>query len=58
MYKGVFDQTGKYFAEKDDEEDPDMPYEYNGHCSWIYVLNNDPKENGKTIFEWLSEQRR
>ena len=58
MYKGVFDQTGKYFAEKDDEEAPDMPYEYNGHCSWIYVLNNDPKENGKTIFEWLSEQRR
>jgi len=54
MYEGVFDQTGKYFA----GSDSDKPYEYNGHCSWIYVLNNDPKENGKTIFEWLSEQRR
>lgn len=31
--------------------------EYDGHSSWIYVLNNDPQnEEGQTIFEWLSNQ--
>ena len=58
MYEGVFDKTGKYLAKKDDDDDPDKVYEYNGHYSWIYVLNNDPNEDGKSIFEWLSEQKK
>jgi len=53
MYEGVFDETGMYINEEDQQF-----YEYNGHYSWIYTLNNDPKENGKTLFQWLSEQSR
>ena len=38
------------------------PYEYNGHWSWIYTLNNDCIQtiNGKTttLFEWLAKQSR
>ena len=38
--------------------DSDEPYEYEGHASWIYVLNNQcTDENGLSLFEWLSRQR-
>lgn len=50
MYEDVRDLSGQY---KDAEGNPQI---YDGHCSWIYVLNNDPKENGITLFEWLSKQ--
>ena len=43
MYDGVFDSSGR---------------EFNGHYSWIYVFNNQPAENGKTVFQWLSEQKK
>ena len=33
------------------------PYQYSGHYSWIYVLNNDCIDNGVSLFEWLSMQR-
>lgn len=32
--------------------------EIDGHSSWAYVLNNRCEENGITIFEWLSKQKR
>ena len=32
--------------------------EIDGHSSWAYVLNNQCEENGITIFEWLSKQKR
>lgn len=50
-YDDVHDLSGLY-------TDPTgNPYQYNGHWSWIYVFNNDPKlEDGTTIFKWLSQQ--
>ncbi|MDO4274980.1 MAG: prolyl oligopeptidase family serine peptidase [Eubacteriales bacterium] len=63
-WKDVHDITGDF---KDEEGNP---VRYFGHMSWMYTLNNactidnDYKEgkqtgemgNGKTIFEWMSEQ--
>ena len=62
-YERVLDQTGRF-------KKPDgTPFEYMGHASWIYTLNNDCKLdfdgspvllNGKptTIFEWLAAQHK
>ena len=65
MYDGVFDTSGKYFAQVDDDDSDEnkktaqaKPYEYPGHYSWMYVLNNDPKETGKSLFQWISEQKK
>lgn len=60
----VEDLSGLYF-----QADGKAPYEYNGHWSWIYALNNQcakdfdgsaVKVGGKdaTIFEWLAAQSR
>lgn len=55
LFDNVVDVTGEYFS-----EDGVSPYNYNGHFSWIYVLNNDVSTqiDGKEIslFEWLSKQ--
>ena len=32
------------------------PYEYNGHWSWVYALNNECEDGGVTIFEWMAQQ--
>ncbi|MEX1378120.1 MAG: prolyl oligopeptidase family serine peptidase [Eubacteriales bacterium] len=53
-FENVVDTTGIY-------KSPDgNPYEYNGHWSWIYVLNNECIEKidneDVSIFEWLSRQ--
>lgn len=38
--------------------DPAIPYEYEGHASWIYVLNDQCRdESGQSLFAWLSRQR-
>jgi predicted peptidase len=58
----VEDLSGKYF-----KADGKTPYEYNGHWSWVYTLENlctkdfdgsAVKVNGKdgTIFEWIAAQ--
>lgn len=51
----VEDLSGKYF-----KADGKTPYEYNGHWSWVYTLNNQCVEEiaGKriTIMEWLAAQ--
>lgn len=52
LYESVIDQTGVYKTEEGE------PFEYNGHCSWIYTLNNDPEEDGVSLFEWLSKQKK
>lgn len=52
LYDNVIDTTNSVF------DDEGNPYKYNGHDAWIYVLNNYPEENGVSIFEWLSHQRR
>lgn len=55
LYNKVEDTSGKYF-----QEDGITPYEYAGHWSWIYTLNNDPEDtidgNVVNLFQWLSHQ--
>lgn len=55
LFDKVIDTTGNYF-----KAGSDQPYEYMGHFSWIYALNNEctDKIKGKTVtlFEWLSQQ--
>lgn len=55
LFDKVTDSTGLY---KDANGEP---YEYNGHWSWIYTLNNQCTDSvdGEeiTIFDWLSRQR-
>lgn len=54
LFDNVVDTSGRYVAEDG------SPYEYNGHWSWIYTLNNACTENidGKevSLFEWLAGQ--
>jgi predicted peptidase len=51
----VEDLSGKYF-----EADGKTPYEYYGHWSWVYTLNNQCAEEiagvRTTIMEWLAAQ--
>lgn len=55
LFEKVVDTTGKYF-----QADGVTPYEYMGHWSWLYALNNECVEtlDGKdvTLFQWLSQQ--
>ena len=55
LFDTVVDLSGTYFKEGTKE-----PYEYIGHFSWIYTLNNQCKEEmygmDITLFEWLSRQ--
>lgn len=52
LFDKVQDTTGRYVDEEGE------PYEYDGHWSWIYALNNECTEeiDGKevSIFEWLA----
>lgn len=32
------------------------PYQYFGHWSWIYVYNDEVKENGVSLYQWLADQ--
>ncbi|MBQ4379505.1 MAG: prolyl oligopeptidase family serine peptidase [Treponema sp.] len=61
VFRNVVDLSGKYLlnrnADKDDEE-YGLPYEYPGHYSWIYVMNDACREDNLTLFEWLSRQQR
>ena len=54
-FDSVVDTTGNYF-----QADGVTPYEYMGHWSWIYTLNNECVETidgvETTIFEWLAAQ--
>lgn len=55
LFDNVVDTSGLYF-----KEDGVTPYEYMGHWSWIYTLNNECAEtiNGAevTLFEWIATQ--
>lgn len=55
LWDNVVDMTGEYFKTGTTD-----PYEYMGHYSWIYTLNNQCTEqiDGEeiTIFEWLAQQ--
>ena len=60
-FPGVYDSSGtvlKNRKAKEGDRDYGVPYEYDGHSSWIYVLNDECRdENGLSLFEWLSRQR-
>lgn len=55
LFDNVVDTSGLYF-----KEDGVTPYEYMGHWSWIYTLNNECTENINgaeiTLFEWIATQ--
>lgn len=57
FFENVVDTSGQYF-----KPDGRTPYEYNGHWSWIYVLNNECEDeiDGEkiSVFEWLARQRK
>ncbi len=52
FFDDVHDTSGLY------KKDDGSAYEYPGHWSWIYVYNDEVKENNLKLFEWLSQQRR
>lgn len=74
VYDNVHDTSGKYFMKPIDEDeynDDDekvsvpadsteekVPFQYCGHYSWIYVLNDECEDNGVKLFDWLSKQSR
>ncbi len=47
----VADTTGK-FKNEDGE-----PFEYEGHCSWIYLFNDEISDGNLNLFDWLALQR-
>lgn len=55
LFDKVEDTTGLYF-----QADGVTPYEYMGHWSWLYILNNQCVDTigGRevTLFDWLSQQ--
>ena len=48
----VLDLSGAYKDKKGN------PYRFDGHASWIYVLNDDVEDAGVKLFAWLASQRR
>ena len=58
-FRNVVDLSGKYLLKPDakkEDKDFGLPYEYEGHWSWIYVLNDDCTDGNLGLFEWLSMQ--
>lgn len=49
-FQHISDTTGKYKNEKNE------PYKYNDHWSWIPVYNDEVKDNGQSLFEWLASK--
>ena len=61
VFPEVVDMTGTVLLDRDADEDDSeygLPYEYDGHYSWIYVLNDQCRDKGESLFAWLSRQRR
>ena len=47
---GVLDPSGKYFNSNG------TIYTYNAHWSWIYLLDNNCKDDNVYLFNWLGKQ--
>ncbi len=63
VFPDVVDTSGKVLLNrkaKEGDRDFGKPYEYEGHASWIYVLNDECRDEGgkESLFKWLSRQRR
>lgn len=66
VFPNVVDTSGKILKNrraKEGDKDYGLPYEYDGHSSWIYVLNDQCRdesdksgESGRnlSLFEWLN----
>lgn len=63
-FEDVHDTSESYWG---DPENPNIlvdyesgvPYQYNGHWSWVYAFNNecyDENDNSLELFSWLSKQ--
>ncbi len=60
VFPNVVDTSGTVFKNRNADEDDDdfgKPYEYDGHSSWIYVLNDQCYDGDESLFDWLSRQR-
>lgn len=59
LWDDVHDLTGTYEEPPENPGEPPTgkPYQFEGHYSWIYTLNNKCVDEGVTLFEWLSKQR-
>ncbi len=58
-FEKVIDTSGTVPLKRNATEDDDkfgLPYEYNGHFSWIYVLNDECRDGDLSLFDWLSQQ--
>jgi poly(3-hydroxybutyrate) depolymerase len=51
-FDSIVDTTGKYKDERG------APYEYDGHWSWLRVLDDECSEGGTTIMRWLASRSR
>lgn len=51
-FEDVVDTSGEYKTENNE------PYKYSAHWSWIYVYNDEVKEDGRSLFEWLAAKKR
>lgn len=49
---GVVDISGNY------KNNDGTPYKYSAHWSWVYLLDNDCKENDDKLFAWLGKQKK
>ena len=59
VFPNVIDLSGKYLMDrtaKPGDTTFGLPYEYDGHYSWIYVLNDQCKDGNENLFDWLSKQ--
>lgn len=59
-FRNVVDLSGKYLLNREADKDDDdygLPYEYDGHSSWIYLMNDQCKDGNESLFEWLSRQQ-
>lgn len=60
-FERVVDTSGLIPLDPDadeDEKEYGLPYEYDGHYSWIYVLNDECFDGELNLFDWLAAQKR
>ena len=58
-FRNVVDLSGIYLKNRNaskNDNDYGLPYEYDGHDSWIYLFNDECKDQGLSLFDWLSKK--
>lgn len=59
-FRNVVDKSGLYLSDRSaspKDESYGLPYEYDGHESWIYLFNDQCMDGETKLFSWLSEQK-